>query len=188
MQIILPLKGGNFSNGWLEEDQLALQKDLNLLENWGNTWGVRFNAAKCNIMRVSRTHDPKLFNYSLLLLSCHQTAFFHLSTHFLAFSLNFWRSSKVQECASNGHCNICLVVSGAWPHSHVVSPLKYFHLLRCSLLHATPVRNLLRHLHAAQGLVCLFAKLSSRLFLFKENGNLHIEQEKLVLTCFFVSS
>ena len=24
-----------------------------------------------------------------LLLSCHQTAFFHLSTHFLAFSLNF---------------------------------------------------------------------------------------------------
>ena len=48
-------------------------------------------------------------------------------------------------------------------NSHVVSPLKYFHLLRCSLMHATPVRNLLRHLHAAQGLVCPFAKLSSRL-------------------------
>ena len=44
-----------------------------------------------------------------------------------------------------------------------MSPLKYFHLLRCSLLHATPVRNMLRHLHAAQGLVCPFAKLSSRL-------------------------
>ena len=48
-----------------KEDQIALQKDLNLLENWGNTWGMRFNAAKCNIMRVSRTHNPKLFNYSL---------------------------------------------------------------------------------------------------------------------------
>ena len=47
------------------EDQIALQKYLNLLENWGNTWGMRFNAAKCNIMRVSRTRDPKLFNYSL---------------------------------------------------------------------------------------------------------------------------
>ena len=47
------------------EDQIALQKDLNLLENWGNTWGMRFNAAKCHIMRVSRTRDPKLFNYSL---------------------------------------------------------------------------------------------------------------------------
>ena len=26
---------------------------------------MRFNAAKCNIMRVSRTRDPKLVNYSL---------------------------------------------------------------------------------------------------------------------------
>ena len=48
-----------------KEDQIALQKDLNLLENWDNTWGMRSNAAKCNIMRVSRTRDPKLFNYSL---------------------------------------------------------------------------------------------------------------------------
>ena len=24
-----------------KEDQIALQKDLNLLENWGNTWGMR---------------------------------------------------------------------------------------------------------------------------------------------------
>ena len=48
-----------------KEDQIALRKDLNLLENWGNTWGMHFNAAKCNIMRVSRTRDPKLFNYSL---------------------------------------------------------------------------------------------------------------------------
>ena len=48
-----------------KEDQIALQKDPNLLENCGNTWGMRFNAAKCNIMRVSQTRDPKLFNYSL---------------------------------------------------------------------------------------------------------------------------
>ena len=67
----------------------------------------------------------------------------------------------MQGCASNGPCNICLVVSGSLPHSHVVSPLKYFHLLRCSLMHATPVRNLLRHLHAVQALVCPFAKFSS---------------------------
>ena len=49
-----------------KEDQIALQKDLNLLENWGNTWGMHFNAAKCNIMRVLQTRDPKLFNYSLI--------------------------------------------------------------------------------------------------------------------------
>ena len=29
------------------------------------TLGYEFNAAKCNFMRVSRTRDPKLFNYSL---------------------------------------------------------------------------------------------------------------------------
>ena len=44
-----------------------------------------------------------------------------------------------------------------------MSPLKYFHLFRCSLLNDTPVRNLLRHLHAVQGLVYPFAKLSYRL-------------------------
>ena len=48
-----------------KEDQISLKKNLNLLENWGNTWGMRFNAAKCSIMRVSRTRDLKLFNYSL---------------------------------------------------------------------------------------------------------------------------
>ena len=48
-----------------KEYQITLQKDLNLLENWGNTWGMSFNVAKGNIMRVSRTRDPKLFNYSL---------------------------------------------------------------------------------------------------------------------------
>ena len=46
-----------------KEDQIALKKDLTFIENWGNTWGMRFNAAKCNIMRVTR--NPKLFNYSL---------------------------------------------------------------------------------------------------------------------------
>ena len=46
------------------ENQIALQKDIHLPENWGNTWGMRFNAPKCNIMRVSRTRDPKLFKYS----------------------------------------------------------------------------------------------------------------------------
>ena len=40
------------------QDQIALQKDLNLLENWGSKWGMRFKAAKCNIMRMSRKQTP----------------------------------------------------------------------------------------------------------------------------------
>ena len=38
------------------QDQNNLQKDLNLLESWRTTWGMRFNAAKCN--RVSRKQTP----------------------------------------------------------------------------------------------------------------------------------
>ena len=46
-------------------DQISLQKDLNSLESWGTKWGMRFNAAKCNIMRVSRKRSPLLHSYSL---------------------------------------------------------------------------------------------------------------------------
>ena len=31
------------------------KKKTNLLGNWGNTWGIRFNTGKGNIMRVSWT-------------------------------------------------------------------------------------------------------------------------------------
>ena len=45
-----------FADDWLiyrniknKEDQIAMQKDLNLLENWGNTWGRRQTADKPEI-------------------------------------------------------------------------------------------------------------------------------------------
>ena len=47
------------------QDQNDLQKDLNLLESWGLTWGMRFNAAKCNIMRVSI--DKHCCSYMLMI-------------------------------------------------------------------------------------------------------------------------
>ena len=47
------------------QDQNDLQKDLNLLESWGSTWGMRFNAAKYNIMRVSRKQTPIPYQYEL---------------------------------------------------------------------------------------------------------------------------
>ena len=47
------------------QDQNDLQKDLNLLASLGSTWGMRFNAAKCNIMRVSRKQTPIPYQYEL---------------------------------------------------------------------------------------------------------------------------
>ena len=46
-------------------DQIELHRDLNLLESWGAKWGMRFNPAKCNIMRVSRKRSPFLHSYTL---------------------------------------------------------------------------------------------------------------------------
>ena len=47
------------------EDQLALQRDLTTLSKWGDTWGMKFDAAKCNIMRISRSQTPHTQFYSL---------------------------------------------------------------------------------------------------------------------------
>ena len=48
-----------------KQHQITLQNGLYLLENQGNTWGMCFNATKCNIMRVSRTCEIKRFDYLL---------------------------------------------------------------------------------------------------------------------------
>ena len=47
------------------QDQIDLQRDLDALMDWGSTWGMKFNAKKCNIMRVSRSRKPLQHFYSL---------------------------------------------------------------------------------------------------------------------------
>ena len=47
------------------EDQIDMQRDLDALMDWGSTWGMKFNAKKCNIMRVSRSRKPLQHFYSL---------------------------------------------------------------------------------------------------------------------------
>ena len=47
------------------DDQLALQKDLDTLQLWGDTWGMRFNVDKCNIMRIPRSKTPFTQFYTL---------------------------------------------------------------------------------------------------------------------------
>ena len=37
------------------EDQLALQCDLDSLEEWALRWGMKFNPSKCTILTISRT-------------------------------------------------------------------------------------------------------------------------------------
>ena len=44
-----------------------MQRDLDALMDWGSTWGMKFNAKKCNIMRVSQTSAAFLqFRHEIL--------------------------------------------------------------------------------------------------------------------------
>ena len=47
-------------------DQIELQRDLNLLESWGVKWGMRFKAAKCNIMPLIHVSVQNATAISLL--------------------------------------------------------------------------------------------------------------------------
>ena len=47
------------------EDQEILQHDLRSLEQWGTKWGMRFNASKCEIMRMHRGRSALTRMYSL---------------------------------------------------------------------------------------------------------------------------
>ena len=42
-----------------------MQRDLDALMDWGSTWGIKFNAKKCNIMQVSRSRKPLQHFYSI---------------------------------------------------------------------------------------------------------------------------
>ena len=46
-------------------DRVALQRDLDLLEQWSDTWGMRFNAKKCQIMSITRGRSHTTHLYTL---------------------------------------------------------------------------------------------------------------------------
>ena len=47
------------------QDQIGMQRDLDVLMDWGSTWSMKFNAKRCNIIRVSRSRKPLQNFYSL---------------------------------------------------------------------------------------------------------------------------
>ena len=64
------------------DDQVLMQRDLDTLQEWGNTWGMRFNPSKCNIMRISRSREPITQFYSLggqVLVEVHNSTYLGLN-------------------------------------------------------------------------------------------------------------
>ena len=40
------------------KDQINFQKDLDKLKEWADKWGMKFNASKCEVMRIDHSHTP----------------------------------------------------------------------------------------------------------------------------------
>ena len=40
------------------QDQIQFREDLDALHRWGQSWGMHFNAKKCNIMTITYKEDP----------------------------------------------------------------------------------------------------------------------------------
>ena len=63
-----------------------MQRDLDALMDWGSTWGMKFNAEKCNSMRVSRSVKPL--------------------QHFYSFKFMQWNSPLLQEVSDAKYLGI----------------------------------------------------------------------------------
>jgi len=48
-----------------DADRVALQRDLDSLEKWCDTWGMRINAKKCQIMSITRGKSYPTHLYTL---------------------------------------------------------------------------------------------------------------------------
>ena len=49
-----------------KEDCLMLQEDLNSLQLWANKWQMMFNTDKCELIRITNTELPMLYDYNIL--------------------------------------------------------------------------------------------------------------------------
>ena len=47
------------------QDQLILQEDLQQLQHWADDWGMRFNASKCQLLRISYSQHPLEHFYTI---------------------------------------------------------------------------------------------------------------------------
>ena len=43
-----------------------LQEDLNSLQLWANKWQMMFNTDKCELIRITNTKLPILYDYNIL--------------------------------------------------------------------------------------------------------------------------
>ena len=47
------------------KDSERLQSDLNALQKWEEKWDMEFNPSKCQVLHITRSHNPIRYNYTM---------------------------------------------------------------------------------------------------------------------------
>ncbi|XP_071491882.1 uncharacterized protein [Diadema antillarum] len=48
-----------------EDDNISLQRDLEVLSTWSKVWLMSFNVKKCAVLTITRKRRPNMYNYTL---------------------------------------------------------------------------------------------------------------------------
>ena len=131
------------------EDQIALQRDLTTISE--DTWGMKFNAAKCNIMRSSRSQTPHTQFYSLnsqILTEVDQTKYLGVT---LSSELSW--SPHISNTVSKAHSSLGFLRRNLRGCPEKLKETTYISLVRSVLEYAATIWDprLSKHTNALQG-------------------------------------
>ncbi len=118
-------------------DQLEMQRDLDSLREWSDQWGMRFNPAKCNIMRFHRSKTPLERFYTL----CDQVLAQVDDAKYLGVNLshNLEWSSHIDAVASKSNQSLGFIRRNLNECPKELRQTAYFSLVRSTLEYACTV-------------------------------------------------
>ena len=117
-------------------DHVALQKDLESLHRWGETWGLKFNVSKCNIMHLSRKSVLPTRFYTLggeVITSVSESKY-----HGVTFSNNYgtcssqWKS-HISQSASKANQRLAFLRRNLGGSPYKLRELAYISLVRSTM-------------------------------------------------------
>ena len=101
------------------QEQVQLQHDLDALELWGKTWGMKFNTAKCNIMRMGRVRLSYLYQLKKdILAEVTQAKYLGLR---ISSDLNW--EPHISSITSEAHQRLGFVWRNLHLHPHTKAPV-----------------------------------------------------------------
>ena len=119
------------------QDQIQLQRDLDALTAWGNQWGMRFNASKCNVLVVTnlQTPIPKFYQLNNQVLK-HVEAAQYLGI-ILQSNLKF--NSHIQEITSRANSRLGFLKRNLKGVDSALKRTAYVSLVRSGLESASAI-------------------------------------------------